>query len=130
MDPLLNAAPPIPMHAFAALAAIVLGAVQLVLPKGTMLHRSLGWTWVILMTVVAVSSFFISEMRVWGAFSPIHLLSALTLFSLVLSIRAARSGQLRRHMQGMRMMYGLALLLTGAFTLLPGRIMHQVLFGT
>jgi len=27
------------------------------------------------------------------------------------------------------MLYGLALILTGLFTLLPGRVMHQVVFG-
>lgn len=94
-----------------------------------MVHRLLGWSWVGLMTLVAVTSFFFTEIRVLGPFSPIHLLSVLTLASLVVSIRAARAGQLQRHRQSMRMLYGLALILTGAFTLLPGRIMHQVLFG-
>ena len=40
--PLLNAAPAIPVHAFAAMAAFVLGVVQLAGPKGTLPHRTLG----------------------------------------------------------------------------------------
>ena len=42
----LNAAPAIPLHAFAAMAAFVLGIVQFAAPKGTLPHRTLGWIWV------------------------------------------------------------------------------------
>ncbi len=42
LAPLLNAAPAIQVHGFAALAAFVLGAVQLAAPKGTLPHRTLG----------------------------------------------------------------------------------------
>ena len=57
LAPLLDAAPAIPLHAFAAMAAFALGAVQLVAPKGTLPHRTLGWIWVGLMALVAISSF-------------------------------------------------------------------------
>jgi uncharacterized membrane protein len=57
LAPLLNAAPAIPLHAFAAMTAFVLGVVQLAAPKGTLPHRTLGWIWVCLMLTVAVSSF-------------------------------------------------------------------------
>ena len=46
LTPLLNAAPAIPLHAFAAMAAFALGLVQLLAPKGTLPHRTLGWIWV------------------------------------------------------------------------------------
>lgn len=42
LTPLLDAAPAIPLHAFAAMAAFVLGTVQLAAPKGTLPHRSSG----------------------------------------------------------------------------------------
>ena len=45
LAPLLNAAPAIPVHAFAAMAVFVLGVVQLAAPKGTLPHRTLGWIW-------------------------------------------------------------------------------------
>ena len=61
-----------------------------------------------------------------GAFSPIHLLSIWTLFSLVM---AARQGNIRLHKIWMLLLYILALKVTGVFTLLPGRVMHGVLFG-
>jgi uncharacterized membrane protein len=64
--PLLDAAPQIPIHAFVAMAAFALGVVQLVAPKGTLPHRTLGWLWVALMAVVAISSFWIHQIRMLG----------------------------------------------------------------
>ena len=48
---------PIPSHALAAIAAVVLGAAQLAFAKGTARHQTLGWAWVGLMSYVAASSF-------------------------------------------------------------------------
>src|ERR1700710_2944442 len=73
LAPLLNALPPIPLHAIAAMAAFVLGIVQFAAPKGTLPHRTLGWIWVALMAFVAISSFWIHQLRVIGSWSPIHL---------------------------------------------------------
>ena len=120
---------PIPSHALAAMAAVILGGAQLASAKGTPQHRALGWIWVGLMGYVAGSSFFISELRLWGAFSPIHLLSIWTLLSLVMAVYHARQGNIRQHKIWMGLLYILALLVTGVFTLWPGRVMHSVLFG-
>ncbi len=84
--PLLNAAPAIPLHAFAAMTAFLLGVVQLAAPKGTLPHRTLGWIWVSLMVSVAVSSFWIHQIRLIGPWSPIHLLSIFTLVTLPLGV--------------------------------------------
>ncbi|SFH65759.1 DUF2306 domain-containing protein [Albimonas pacifica] len=129
LDPLLAAASPIPSHAFAALAAAALGGAQLLRPKGGRGHRWIGWAFVALMAWTALSALFISSIRVWGPFSPIHLLIPTTLGALVYAVRAARRGNLRAHRWTMLSLYALALVLTGAFTLLPGRVMHAVLFG-
>lgn len=129
IDILLNATPPIPVHALAAFAAAALGAAQLAMQKGTKAHRLLGYIWVALMALVAASGLFIYEIQLWGRYSPIHLLSFLTLGSLVLAVRYARKGMIKQHKIVMVMLFVFALLITGAFTFLPGRIMHQVLFG-
>ena len=92
LDPLLSAPQPIPVHAIAALVAMVLGGLQLWGPKGTRNHRTLGYIWVGLMAIVAFSGFFIHVLKLFGPFSPIHLLSVLTLASLWYAIRAARRG--------------------------------------
>ena len=120
---------PTPSHALAAIGAVVLGGVQLVSPKGIARHRTLGWAWIGLMTCVAVSSFFISELRLWGAFSPIHLLSFWTLLSLVVVLYHARQGNICQHKIWMALLCILALLLTSIFTLWPGRVVHGLLFG-
>ena len=49
LAPLLDAAPAIPLHAFAAMTAFVLGIAQFAAPKGTLPHRTIGWIWVCLM---------------------------------------------------------------------------------
>src|SRR5262245_9573976 len=91
LPPLINAPLAVQAHAYCALAAFVLGTAQLVRVKGTASHRALGYTWVALMLVVAVSSFWIQELRIWGPWSPIHLLSILSLVTLPLGIYYARN---------------------------------------
>jgi len=129
LAPLLNAAPATKLHAVAALAALGLGAVQLAAPKGTLPHRTIGWVWVALMVTVAASSFWIHDLRVWGPWSPIHLLSIFTLATLPLAIVHARRHRVDRHRNAMIAIFTGALVVAGLFTLLPGRIMRAVVFG-
>jgi uncharacterized membrane protein len=129
LAPLLNAAPAIPLHAFAAMAAFVLGLVQLLAPKGTLPHRTLGWIWVALMAVVVGSSFWIHEIRLVGPWSPIHLLSIFSLGMLVVGVLAARGHNVGRHKTTMVSIFAGALIVAGLFTFLPGRIMHAVIIG-
>jgi len=75
LAPLLTAAPAIQVHAFAAMTAFALGVVQLTAPKSTLPHRALGWIWVALMLIVSITAFFIHQLRLWGEWSPIHLLA-------------------------------------------------------
>jgi uncharacterized membrane protein len=131
LAPLLDAAPQIPLHAFAAMAAFVLGVVQLAAPKGTLPHRALGWIWVALMMVVALSSFWIHQIRLVGPFSPIHLLSIFVLVVLPLGVWRAHRHQVADHRRRiMTLIFAGALVIAGLFTLLPGRIMHAVMFGS
>jgi uncharacterized membrane protein len=127
--PLLDASPAIPLHVVAAMAAFFLGIAQLVAPKGTLPHRTIGFIWVGLMVVVAVSSAFIHGMRLWGPFSPIHLLSIAVLILLPIALWRAHRGDVRRHRNAMLGLFFGALVVAGLFTLLPGRIMHAVAFG-
>lgn len=129
MDILLSQSQPIPLHAIAAMVAIILGGIQLSMKKGGKTHKLLGRIWVGLMLIVSVSSFFIHEIKLWGLFSPIHLLSIWTIFSVGLAIYFVRVGNIKRHNQVMVSLYVFALIVTGFFTLLPGRVMNQVIFG-
>ena len=129
LAPLLNAAPAIPLHAFAAMAAFVLGVIQFTAPKGTLPHRTIGWTWVSLMLAVALSSFWIHQIKLWGPWSPIHLLSIFTLVMIPLGVWFAHRHQVTGHRRVMIGIFSGALVVAGLFTLLPGRIMHAVIFG-
>jgi uncharacterized membrane protein len=129
LAPLLDAAPVIQAHAFAAMAAFTLGVIQLAAPKGTLPHRTIGWIWAALMLTIAGSSFFIHEIRLWGPFSPIHLLSIFTLVMLPIGILRAHRHDVERHRRTMLGLFFGALVIAGAFTFLPGRIMHAVAFG-
>jgi uncharacterized membrane protein len=127
--PLLDAAAAIPLHAFAAMSAFVLGVIQLAAPKGTLPHRTLGWFWVSLMMAVAISSFWIHEIRLVGPWSPIHLLSIFVLITVPLAVWKAHRHQVADHRRIMISIFSGALVIAGLFTLLPGRIMHAVVFG-
>ena len=126
---LLNETHPIPVHAIMAMIAIILGGIQLSMKKGGPIHKLFGRIWVGLMMIVAISSFFIHEIKLWGVYSPIHLLSLWTIFILGVGIYYVRVGNIKRHKQIMIATYFFALILTGFFTLMPGRVMHQILIG-
>ncbi|WP_158272029.1 DUF2306 domain-containing protein [Marinicauda salina] len=118
----------IQLHALSALAALGVGAVQFGAPKGTIPHRTLGYVWVGLMVATAVTAIFIRQLND-GAFSWIHIFVPLTLFGVVeLSIRARR-GLTGRHRNSALGMFLGALLVPGALSFLPGRLMWETLFG-
>jgi len=127
--PLLQATPAIQLHAFAAMAAFGLGIVQLAAPKGTPPHRTLGWIWVTLMLVVAITAFSIHQIRLWGPWSPIHLLAIFVLIMLPLAVLAARRHAVEFHRRAMTGIFVGGLVIAGLFTFVPGRIMHAVAFG-
>jgi len=130
LDPLLDAEIGIQIHACSAIAAFVLGAFVLWRRKGTRLHKALGRIWVVLMLVVATSSLFINEIRLIGPFSPIHIFAVLVYVGIGQALWAIIvQKDIAAHRANMQGVYIGSLLLAGAFTFLPGRRMHAVLFG-
>jgi uncharacterized membrane protein len=129
LAPLIQAPVAVQLHAYAAMAAFALGVVQLRGAKGTAGHRALGYLWVALMLIVAVSAFWIHEIRLWGPWSPIHLLAIFTLIMLPLGVMRARMHNVRGHRLTMLGLFLGALLIAGLFTFAPGRIMYKVIFG-
>ncbi|PVM91635.1 hypothetical protein DDF62_06300 [Caulobacter radicis] len=126
---LVAAAPAkIQIHIAAALTALAIGTVLMVGVKGTRLHRALGWTWVVAMATTAVSSLFIREMN-HGAMSWIHLLSGWTIVALPMAVYAARRHNVHLHRRFMTGLFVGGLLIAGAFTFLPGRLLWRVFFG-
>lgn len=126
---LLAAQPPVlQAHIYAALAAVLVGAGLMALRKGRRLHRLGGWTWSLLMGLTAVTSLFVTTITP-GRWSFVHLFSLGVLIGLPLAVAAARRHDARRHrLWMMRLFYGV-LLVAGAFTFIPGRLMWRLFVG-
>ena len=128
IEPLLATKPVVIFHASVAIAVFLIGIVQLAGPKGTLAHRVVGWCWVLLLTSVAASSFWIQDIKQFGPFSWIHGLSIFTLVILPLGVVRARRHNVVAHKKTMIGIFFGALVVAGLFTLLPGRVMHAVVF--
>lgn len=112
-------------HLSTVLLALPLGISQLLLPKGTFRHRTVGYLWIALMVFTATVSFAIHTI-IPHSLSPIHLFSVLTLISAPLIVFFARTGQVERHRSAvLGIMLG-GLTIAGLFTFLPGRALGQL----
>lgn len=125
LDLILAAGPMIQLHILAAVTAFAIGTVLLIGVKGTRLHKTLGWAWVIAMATTAISSLFIHTIN-RGGFSIIHLLSGWTLIALPMAIVAIRRRKVAAHRRAMTGMFVGGLLVAGAFTFFPGRLLWAV----
>jgi uncharacterized membrane protein len=96
--------------------------------KGSRTHRALGLAYLTLMLATAISTVFIRSIRP-GSLSPVHLFIPLTLFGIFSALWNVRRGNIRGHRSAMLGLYFGGLLIAGAFTLLPGRLLHGVFFG-
>ena len=114
-------------HLATVLLALPLGLSQLVLPKGTMRHRTVGYTWCALMVATALISFAVHQVNP-GGLSPIHLFSVLTLVTTPLIIVFARTGRVAQHQRAvLGLMIG-GLVIAGLFTLIPTRALGGLVF--
>ncbi len=128
--------PTIAVHMSLALTATAVGPLALWTRMGRIvrprLHRAFGYAWVTCMLGAALTGLFIRDFNlpnIWG-YTPIHLLIPLTLFSLYRAFRFLAEGQIAGHRQTMQWLYVWACLVTGAFTLLPGRYLGQWLWSS
>jgi uncharacterized membrane protein len=147
LEPLLNASPIIKVHAFAAMSAMVVGAVQIFAPKGTISHRKIGWVWVALIMTMLLTAPIIHGASLSSLLSPavcyepaqslkwnvrcasIHLLTVYLIFAVPFGPLLARRGYIKSHRTLMIGIWVVALVIAGAFTTDTHRIMHSVLFG-
>ena len=122
-------------HATLALLAVLIGLYIFLTKKGTKQHRILGRIWVTFLIIVSLTAIFIQAINP-GQYSLIHLLIPWTIGSLIYSIwniKKFKNTKIERykfaHMYSMIGVYVGALLIAGAFTLMPGRFFHEILFG-
>jgi uncharacterized membrane protein len=146
LEPLLEAPALVQVHTFISFAVVSLGALQLLAPKGTIPHRTVGWIWAILVTVMMVTAFMNHDILSYGPFSPkiccrdlscrlgsfrcgsIHILSVFIVLILPYAVLQARLHDVFRHGQAMILLLTI-MVLGGILTTLPPRIMHDVVFG-
>ena len=122
-------------HTAFALAAVPVGVYIFLNKKGTARHKLAGRFWVALLTIVSMSAMPIQSINS-GHYSLIHLFIPFTIGSLMYSIWSIRRFKVTclqkyryAHMYSMIGVYVGALLIAGAFTLLPGRFLNGIVFG-
>jgi uncharacterized membrane protein len=132
LEPLLHAPLSVKVHVATVVPAFVIGAWQILLSrKGAPGHRALGYVYLGLITFTSLDALFIHTLMPKAplGFSPIHVLIPLTLFGAASAWLGARKHDIRRHRNAMIGVYIGGMLIAGSLTLLPGRILHAVLFG-
>ncbi len=111
-------------HLAFALLAVALGATVLLRRKGDLTHKTIGWSWVLLMLSAALTSLFIQAR---DRFSLIHIFSVVVLVMVPLAVLHIRRGRVRAHRYTMTSVFA-GLVIAGAFTLLPYRMLGQIVF--
>jgi uncharacterized membrane protein len=122
-DALLRAPASKQVHVAAGAVAILLGLLQLWLPKGTTRHRALGYTWVTVMVAMSISALFIDN-----KFGLLQMLAVVVLGLLARAVWLARRHDVVRHAHLMRVLVLGATLGVGLFTALPGRVTWMIFF--
>ena len=131
----MDMSPTIAIHLSAALGAVASGPVALWARRSgaqrPRLHRAFGYAWVTLMLVAATSAIFIRDFRLpnINGFTLIHLLIPVAYGTLVLAFWFLARGNITGHRKTMQGLYVGACLVAGAFTLLPGRFLGNLVLG-
>jgi uncharacterized membrane protein len=124
----------IAVHMSLALTAVAIGPVVLWARLGQhlrpRLHRAFGYAWVTCMLGAAITGVFIRDFRLpnVAGYTPIHLLIPLTLITLYRAFRCLAAGNISGHRQNMQWLYVGACIVAGAFTLLPGRFLGDLIW--
>jgi uncharacterized membrane protein len=120
------------LHLATVLPAFALGTGMMLMTKGTPLHKALGKIYMVLMLSTGLITLAMPAKigpTLLGHFGMLHGFSLLTLKAVPTAYLAARRGDIKKHRRNMIGLYVGGILLAGAFTLLPGRFLHHVLFG-
>jgi len=120
------------LHLGSLVPAFVIGSYLLLNRKGTPVHKFLGKIYMGLMLFTAFITLFMEALvgpKFLNHFGFLHLLSLFVLYTLPTAYRAIRVGNIKLHKRKMVGLYVGALLVAGAFTLSPGRLIHTWLFG-
>ena len=116
------------LHLVTIGVGLALTPLMLLRPRGDRLHRRIGWVWAIAMFATAAMSFGI-RLSPGGAFSPIHILSAVTVLAVPWMVWNARRHRVAKHRRTAQALVLGALLIAGFFTFPFGRMLGRWLLG-
>lgn len=120
------------MHLGTIAPAFLMATFMMVTKKGTEVHKLLGRIYMVLMLFTATVTLLMSAQvgpRLFNHFGFIHLLSVLVLYCVPSAYWAIKNGNVKRHKWSMIGLYIGGLIVAGGFTLMPGRMLGNVLFG-
>ncbi|WP_452601232.1 DUF2306 domain-containing protein [Pontimicrobium sp. MEBiC06410] len=120
------------IHLYTVLPAFILGTISFLLKKGTPIHKAIGKLYMILMLFTTIVSLFMPAVvgpTLFNHFGWVHTFSILTLYTIPTAYIAIKKGNIIVHKRKMIILYIWALVIAGAFTLMPGRYLHNVIFG-
>ncbi len=118
----------IKLHILAAVCALGLGGLLMGLRKGRLFHRTAGWVWVGLVSLVAGSSLFITSLN-HGRFSLLHLFTGWTLIVLPLAVMWARRHDVSRHRRTMMGLFYGGFFFNAFIAFIPGRTLWNLFLG-
>jgi uncharacterized membrane protein len=121
------------LHLWTVVPCIPLGLYLFFTKKGTLIHRRLGALYMGLMVFTAIVALFLPAMGkplLFGHFGWIHSFCVLVLVVVPRSLLHLRRKQIKKHQRSMILLYVGALCIAGAFTLVPGRYLHGIFFGS
>src|SRR5208337_413307 len=132
LAPLIEAPWVILTHVAAVAVSLLLGPMQLILPKGTRAHRMMGRVWSGAMVITCLSALLILDRPMppnLGPLSWLHLLAVFTLVLLYRAVRLARAGEIEKHRKAMLGLVLLGLGVPAVFAVaVPHRILNRALF--
>lgn len=120
------------MHLGAIAPAFLMATFMMVTKKGTEVHKLIGRIYMVLMLFTAMVTLLMSAQvgpRLFNHFGFIHLLSVLVLYCVPSAYWAIKNGNVKRHKWSMIGLYIGGLIVAGGFTLMPGRMLGNMLFG-
>lgn len=120
------------LHLATVLPAFAIGAFQLLRRKGTPSHKLLGKIYMVLMLATGLITLAMPAKvgpQFLNHFGFIHAFSLLTLINIPIAYFAAHRGNVRAHRAAMISLYFGGILIAGTFALMPGRMLHEWLFG-
>lgn len=118
----------IQIHIIAALVSLAFGILMFVRPKGDRLHKRAGKIFLVFMLTTAASAIFIRQINN-GTFSFVHIFVPITFIAAWEAVHFVRKGNIARHKRAVQGMFFGALLIPGILSLMPGRLMHVIIFG-